>query len=581
MEYGAVVVGWLHKPWIEAVLVGVAAFLVQVVLFRDMLCDFYPYNDDFPLIVNSTPYAGEYHPSEWFTLGFSEYFVTDPEISVPGSAFVRPMANLTYLVNFKLFGDAWGKYLYSGYLFQAIGCGLAYWLARGLLKSPVRPSAVCACIVYLAPSAYTVRFFPAYAFDIIAAVFVGFALLLVLKERWIAAAILLVAALFTKETAVFAPPAAAVTYFLLRREKGRRIAATDYLKAGVLACVPVGLWLAIRLLFFDSLFGKAHPTHGLSHPWTLAVGIVNGLFHWPLGYLPDGADIVGSLRRLLAQGDWSSAPVVLAIAANLIVLSALACWIVQLRRPEARCKFRRELLLLPWFLGSLAVLALLSLSMRMGFPVYLFGAPLLAGVYSKSERSFAKYYSGAILLLALVVGSGFLVRDLGPGMAHTLACCRNARQLVGALQATDGKYDRVYFVNNTVALCGTLWLKQFSGMKSDLVVVNQLNDLPGKNESLTTKVERKGGVCSISVKLDGNRKFLLDSNSPTNLSESHPVIRRNDRIYYEFPEYIKIPSRTGARIYSDLGSAMRVRLRDEGRYGVLYCDFGANRYIIQ
>jgi len=376
------------------------------------------------------------------------------------------------------------------------------------------------------------------------------------------------------------PLAAAVTLLLIRRGKSSRIAARDWLRAGLLFSASLGLWLAVRVLFYHG-FSEAYPMYGLGRPWALAVSTANGLLHWPLGILPEGADIVGSVRSLLAGGDLRSAAVVLAVAANLAVLAMSACLIFHLRNREIREKYHRELLLLPWFLCSLAVVVTLSLSARMGCFVYTFGVPLLVSVSWRAERSITRILGRAILLVSAVIGGLFLVRDLGPETRRQHEYAHVIRELVTALKASNGHYDRVYLLNDAVASCSTRWLKEFVDIRPDLVAIGGLDALPEANDSVSTEITRQGDVCHASVRLHGHCKFVLRGSTQVGLSEEHPVIRPNQRIEYEFPQFKKIDSRTKTHVYSDLGRVMNVRLQDDCRYGILFYDSALHRYTME
>ncbi len=272
---------------------------------------------------------------------------------------------------------------------------------------------------------------------------------------------------------------------------------------------------------------------------------------------------------------------VLAVAANLAVLALSACFLFHLRKQAEREKYRRELLLLPWLLGSLAVVVAMSLSTRMGCCVHLFGIPLLASVSWRAGGSAARAAGAAILLASAAVGAAFLAHDLGPETQRQARCSRAARQLVAALKASNGRYDRVYLVNDAVSISGVRWLREFAGLKAELVVVNELDNLPDARNTAATEVARKGPTCRISVQLAGRLRFLLRSTSQAGMSEEHPVIRRSDNFVYEFPKFTRTHSRTGAFIYTDLGSMMDVRFRDDGRYAVLFYDSASDRYTIK
>ena len=371
---------------LETAIVGVLAFAAQFVLFRGVVADYYPHYDEFALLCNSTPYARPLDPTRWITSGFSKYFITYPEINVPSTAFVRPMANLTYWVNYCLFGDSWGNYLYAGYLFAAVACGLVFWLARGFLETPRWLSAAAAAIMFLAPSASHLRFNPAYAFDMLAARLGGNCFAIGLEGAMPGGRNSACRGVIHERVRRdYARGGGRSRSSLIRRRSGRWPTVSDGLRT-IALLVPLGVWIAVRLAFFRGL-SEVYSVRELLRPWALAVSAANGLLHWPLGFLPEGADVVASFRSLLFHGDLRSAPVVLAVLANLAVLVLLVRLLHNLRKRADREKYCRESLLWPWLLGSLAVVVALSLSTRMGCSVYLFVIPLLASVSWKAGGS--------------------------------------------------------------------------------------------------------------------------------------------------------------------------------------------------
>src|SRR5947207_1733558 len=72
-----------------------AAWTVALAYFaRHLVYEYFPVGDEWALLANSNPALAS--PLEWFTSGFSDYFVFDPTLSTPYANFLRPSANLTY-----------------------------------------------------------------------------------------------------------------------------------------------------------------------------------------------------------------------------------------------------------------------------------------------------------------------------------------------------------------------------------------------------------------------------------------------------------------------------------------------------
>ena len=96
---------------------------------------YFPAGDEFALLVSSTRFFHP-HPGDWFRHGFSGYFCPYPDLSLPYSNFLRPMANFTYYLQSFVFGRHWGDYLLGTYVIEAAAVITVWYLARMCLRLP-------------------------------------------------------------------------------------------------------------------------------------------------------------------------------------------------------------------------------------------------------------------------------------------------------------------------------------------------------------------------------------------------------------------------------------------------------------
>jgi hypothetical protein len=249
-----------------------------------------PSSDEFALFVNS---AKPFHPifSEWFLQGFSRYFVPYPEWSIASTNFARPVANAEYYLSSLAFGTHWSCYLLSTYCIQsALVASVVHFSLRRLgLRIPAAVGIGFVCFVSPAfdnGALYSTSF----AFDLLAALFVIAGLNQLLSRKLFLAWILFAAALFTKETALFAPLAAAVVLYRMSSQRGLR-------RLLVPACflLPYAAWTTLRFIAFRGPKGiYAIP---VDSPGTYLLRILKDFLRWPIPFeTPYGTTwVVGSI----------------------------------------------------------------------------------------------------------------------------------------------------------------------------------------------------------------------------------------------------------------------------------------------
>lgn len=209
---------------------------------------------------------------DWLLRGYSYYFSTYPELESTVTNYIRPIGNILVWICHAIFGDR-----YQFYFIIYYASALSAFLLLLLSVRPLRPQAGLLLASALAWSVFCpgavgkgLWFMPA-MFDMVVGFFVVAAFYCTLREKDILAIFLLLLALFTKETASFAPVAAALTVLLVRPRSTRNWATAAALLS------PLAIWIAFRLIAFGGVLDGTQTSFG---PRGL---LLHGLLRWPLG----------------------------------------------------------------------------------------------------------------------------------------------------------------------------------------------------------------------------------------------------------------------------------------------------------
>ena len=356
---------------------------------------YFPYGDDFALIVSSTR---PFHPSirSWFVDGYSKYLLAYPEWTVPYTDFIRPVANLSYYANSLLFGRHWSFYLLLTYAVQSGLVAACVAVAVRRLRMPASYAIAAGCFCFVSPAFGTQALFePSFAFDLLAALFVIMGINQYLKRNLLAAFAFFSLAVFTKETALFAP-AVAAGLALLDTNNGR---SSNRLRLSLMYLVPIAAWGVLRMAAFHGMKG-VYVFHN-NHP---------------------GQESHTSTRLLIALSTWPIAMRDIAQPAVLAIYFAVFNWIfwafavaALLQLASSRPSRRRVLVtgasafgfgslerqqLFAFCVASLFVPCFLNLPQRFGASFYpLFGLAALCAAHRARIRWF-RISAGAMLLLS-------------------------------------------------------------------------------------------------------------------------------------------------------------------------------------
>ena len=286
------------------------------------------------------------------------------------------------------------------------------------------------------------------------------ALYQLLEYRFGLALALISVAVFTKETAIFAPIAGAVSVFILKRDA----------KWSAAMLAPLLVWVLARWLAFHTVMGGTFASPADLR--ALLVDIGEGLVIWPSGAVPvhfplqlTGAYGVALLAFLLMNAAlWA----VLAYAGWQV---ARALWHAPLKTDS-----KLEAVLLIWALGALSFCMLTRPQIRFGASLYVFLLLFLA--YFLFVRSSPKYLR---LLPVLILSFVTLIRGgafLSHAVADAAAEAQGEKALAAELRGLPQDGRTVFVVNAPTMLSAPHFLAKAWNLKLDVVFISQFRGCP-------------------------------------------------------------------------------------------------------
>jgi hypothetical protein len=348
--------------------------------------NYFPSRDEFSLLVASTKM---FHPaiSSWFLEGYSRYFISYPGLSHPATDFIRPGANLAYYLNSVVFGARWSWYLLLTYAIQAGIVCLCAKLAIEALKVPAKLALAMGFAVFLSPSfGWEQVFIPSFTIDLLGAFFVVFALHELWRKRYVSAWLLLAAAVFTKETTLFAPCMAALAVWLPSRKTGsigRRLVLS------LVWLAPILGWALLRRLAFHGDAG-IYVLQNMALSGKIA-NVLHGFLAWPFGTRNAQQSVQLRLLYFPLNGTFW--------------VTCLWSVLRILKRKAAAAREQDSPLsaLVLFCVGAFAMPVLLNLPQRFGASVYPLFFLLLATLISSADDRFVRNWAAACLAVAACV----------------------------------------------------------------------------------------------------------------------------------------------------------------------------------
>ena len=460
---------------------------------------YFPAGDEFSLVVSSTRF---FHPhiGEWFSHGFSGYFSPYPDLSLPNSNFLRPVANITYFLDSVVFGRHWSYYLWGNYLIEMALVVTVWYLARICFRLPAPVSLLITISAALSQAfSYQAIFRPSFAFDLLGALWALLALLSLLRQHWLLAWLFVLLAVLTKESAYYvAVAASAATLLLLWRlplvQKFSRSAA--YL-------VPLLLVVVLRKLDFEGGQG-VYVLNELAGANPVK-RIVLSLTHWP--YLLPGEQHVFAFS---AHNLFS-----LLLTATIWILLLILC--VHALRGDRNAVALNELLTEPSVANTRILIIFLAGSLLLPLGLDLgprFGAsttPLLflclGNLAATVQRSLlVKVVSIVVLAVTFIADAASFVDALtGSPMHREQALWARSRNMVDLLSREQEPV--VFLVGDaTESFSSPYFVQRFAGYHGTIVPVSNLGvgDCPREELTVTPESDSVYYIHSVDA-CGGNR----------------------------------------------------------------------------
>jgi len=397
----------------------------------------------------------------WVTRGMAGYYHVYPEWPQPAfSNFYRPAWNLIIFVEQAVFGRHYWAWFLAFCAIQYCGTLLFLRVLR-LLGVPSRPAFLFAILFLFNPAFLNSGFiYPGFQFDVFVSLLLLAALHQLLECRYGLALALITTAVFTKETAIFAPIAAAATVLILKRDA----------KWSVAMLAPLLVWVAARWLAFHAVMGGtfASPTNVRD----LITNMGKGLIVWPSGAVP------ASFPLHLAGVYGIASCAFLLMNATLWVILIYASWQVARALWQAPQKSESKLhaALLIWALGALSFCLLTRPQIRFGASLYAFLLLFLA--YFLFARSWSKYLR---LLPILILSFVTMIRGgnfLWHAVANVPAEKDGEKALFDELLSLPQDGRAVFVVNAPTMLSAPRFLAMEWNLNLDIIFINQFRGCP-------------------------------------------------------------------------------------------------------
>lgn len=314
-----------HVAW-SALLLGSAIFGLLWLLNIPYRHVYQPDDNDVTALADGLLLLPGAQWQDWFTHGHTHFFDTYPEWPWGLTPFSRPAFQcLIYLAHF-LFGKDWASYLAINYLAVASIAAVALVIARKTLRLGTGPAVLAAVLVAVSPAVLGFSFWRlGFASEPLASALVGCAFLAVVSRRDLLCVALLLVALLTKETAVWAPFAAALSV-VLRPNDGDSLRHRMVGAAAML--LPLLFWLGLRFSFYGGLAG-GYATGSYS-PLVDFLSLVG----WKLTHLH--RLLVGQ-DRFVTEGNWATADWAVMMGTHVVVWLLLLVWVLSTLGAATKC----------------------------------------------------------------------------------------------------------------------------------------------------------------------------------------------------------------------------------------------------
>jgi len=474
----------------------------------------------------------------WVTRGMAGYYHVYPEWPQPAfSNFYRPVWNLIIFVEQSAFGQHYWAWFLAYCTVQYCGAFLFLRVLR-FLNVPSRQALLFTILFLFNPAFLNFGFvYPGFQFDIFVSLLLLAALSQLFECRFGLALALITVAVFTKETAIFAPIAAAATVYILKRDA----------KWSAVMFTPLLAWITARWLAFHAVMGGTFASPASIGDVFTNIG--RSLLIWPSGAVSAGFPLTFSGIYGIAQ------LTCLLINTTLWLILIYAGWQVasDLRQTPLKTGVRRQAVLLIWVLGALSFCMLTRPQIRFGASFYPFLLLFLS--YFLFARTWSKYLR---LIPILIVSFVTLIRG-GNFLWHTIANVSAERHgekaLFSSLQSLPQDGRTVFIVNAPTMLSAPIFLTNAWNLKLNVVFINQFLGCPHAKSgdasyhlspmSLSVEIPSCASYVFAGVPDDIQSKALIDGLSRSGIgmyefASAHDGIKRLNSGDIDFGRMMRI-----------------------------------------
>ena len=424
-------------------------------------------------------------PVEWFTQGYAGYFHVYPEWATPrDTELLKPVTNLVAFISDALFGENYALHFLLYFLIQFAALIIILRICR---ESSVPPlPAACIGILFLANPAFVNAGLWCLAchFDVLAALWALSAFYALWHRRNALAFLFLILAVFTKETAAFAPIAAALSVVIWGRER----------RSAIMMLLPLVIWAGARTLAYGGVLDERVDGE--------AASIAVGLLFWPTGVTE--AAFIEQLFSAFAMDRHSIISLVFVIA-NIglwvFIVYAASVIVGQQLDHTAHAKENSKLVagLLIWALGALSIGVIVAHEARYGASTYAFLYLLLAAISFVPGSRVPRWISASVLLV-------FAAGTLWHAQANLRLIVRwpdiasANRSLHGALEELPQDGRLVYVVNAPPSFIPAMkYLNRGWSLNLEVVVISQFQGCETATDGGATQLAASGDVLDVRI----------------------------------------------------------------------------------
>ncbi|HKX07778.1 MAG TPA: hypothetical protein VJN67_06265 [Stellaceae bacterium] len=379
-----------------------------------------------------------------------------------------------------------------------------------------------------------------FASEPLASALVGGAFLALVARKHTACSALLLVALFTKETAAWAPIAAAMSA-LVQPPAGLNLRRRIVIAGGML--LPLALWLAFRFAFYGGI-GGTYATASYS-PF--------------LGFLQLAFRKVIHLDRLfitedvgLTGGSWPTLDRLFRISAALLLASLFLWWAIRALR-ELSPRFVAAISERQWpavdarRLAALWAVTGLSLYvvLPVNNPVYatsavMFAWPAVVAEIWQERRVLLRAGLVACLPLSLMQMTHLLVGVSVPPMhPYMIENYRAAAEMDALLRDTPASIRQIFVVSSarSVAPANPAYLQAFLGLSAQIIHLIDVDwNCDAEGDHVTFDYALANSAVTLSASLPECASFEFGYAEVGENALSGTRLRRDDLVQYELPE---------------------------------------------